>query len=683
MERTGVVSDVKADKKYEGSALKRMSLAGMLVAVGIVFGDIGTSPLYVMKAIAGVNPGFDSDYIIGAISCVIWTLTLQTTVKYVAIALRADNNGEGGILALFALLRRLPKRWLYVVAAVGAAMLTADGVITPAITVTSAVEGLRLVAPSVPVLPVVVVVILLIFMMQRVGTGRIGRCFGPCMLVWFLMLGVIGVVNIPACTSVLKAFNPWYAVKLLVSSPSWFLIMGAVFLCTTGAEALYSDLGHCGRRNITASWVFVKVMLILNYLGQGAWMITHGAEASGGTNPFYGVMPEWMILPGIVMSTGAAVIASQALLSGSFTIFSEAISLGFWPRLRISYPSAEKGQLYVSSVNWCLLAGSLLTVMMFRDSSHMEAAYGLAVTIAMLTTTLLLAFWLHSRGVNMIVTAAFFIFFTAIEGTFFLANLSKFAHGGWYSLLIAAVVAAIMIIWRNSTRRRATFIEYRRMSECAATITAISSDREIPKYASNLVYLSRSGDPSLVESKLVYSIVNKQPKRADHYWFVHIDSVDCPDELSYSVKVIVPQKIYSVTMHLGFRVAPRVSVYLRQIVEDLTAAGELDLRSGYPSLRREGIPGDFRFIILHRLFSPTSNCSGATALLMRLHDLLRHIGISDTKAYGLDTSVVTSETVPLIINTSSARRIVMERRGESGGSVDRKGEYQEQERVEQ
>ena len=652
---------MKAYDRYEGSALKRLSLAGMLVAVGIVFGDIGTSPLYVMKAIAGVNPGFDNDYIIGAISCVIWTLTLQTTVKYVAIALRADNNGEGGILALFALLRRLPRRWLYVVAAVGAAMLTADGVITPAITVTSAVEGLRIVAPSVPVLPVVVAVILLIFMMQQVGTGRIGRCFGPFMLVWFLMLGVIGGINIPACPAVLKAFNPWFAVKLLVSSPSWFLIMGAVFLCTTGAEALYSDLGHCGRRNITASWVFVKVMLILNYLGQGAWMIRHVAEASDGANPFYAVMPQWMILPGIVMSTGAAVIASQALLSGSFTIFSKAISLGFWPRQRISYPSAEKGQLYVSAVNWCLLAGCLLTVVMFRDSAHMEAAYGLAVTIAMLTTTLLLAFWLHSRGVNMVATAAFFIFFTVIEGTFFLANLSKFAHGGWYSLLIAAVVAGIMIIWRNSTRRRATFIEYRRMADCAATITAIGADREIPKYASNLVYLSRSGDPSMVESKLVYSIVNKQPKRADHYWFVHIDNVDRPDELSYSVKVIVPQTIYAVTMHLGFRVAPRVSVYLRQIVEDLTESGELDLLSGYPSLRREGIPGDFRFIILHRLFSPTSNCSGATALLMRLHDLLRHIGISDTKAYGLDTSVVTSETVPLIINTSSARRIVRER----------------------
>ncbi|WP_290374309.1 KUP/HAK/KT family potassium transporter [Paramuribaculum intestinale] len=648
------------ERKYDGSSLRRITLAGMLVTVGIVFGDIGTSPLYVMKAIVGVNPGYDADYIIGAISCVIWTLTLQTTVKYVLIALRADNKGEGGILALFALLRRQPRGWLYIVAAVGAAMLVADGVITPAITVTTAVEGLRIVAPSTPVMPVVIGVILLIFMMQRVGTGRIGRCFGPFMLAWFLMLGVLGAVNLPACPEVLKAFNPWYAVKLLVSSPSWFMIMGAVFLCTTGAEALYSDLGHCGRRNITASWMFVKVMLILNYLGQGAWLLTHAREAAGGINPFYAVMPQWMTLAGVAMSTGAAIIASQALLSGSFTIFSEAVNLGFWPRLKIDYPSTEKGQLYVSSVNWCLLAGCLLTVVIFRDSSHIEAAYGLAVTIAMLTTTLLLAFWLRLRGVNMIVVGAFFAFFMTVEGIFFVANMSKFVHGGWFSLMIAAVVGSIMIVWRNSTRRRASFIEYRRMADSAATISAVKADKEIPKYASNLVYLSRSGDPSLVESKLLYSIVNKQPKRADHYWFVHIDHVDSPDELSYSVSVAVPETIYVVTMHLGFRVAPRISVYLRQIVEDLVASGDLDLRSGYPSLRREGIPGDFRFIILHRIFSPTSICGATTALLMRLHDILRHIGVSDTSAYGLDTSVVTAETVPLIINTSSGRRIVRE-----------------------
>lgn len=657
----GVLKYVKAnERKYDGSSLRRITLAGMLVTVGIVFGDIGTSPLYVMKAIVGVNPGYDADYIIGAISCVIWTLTLQTTVKYVLIALRADNKGEGGILALFALLRRQPRGWLYIVAAVGAAMLVADGVITPAITVTTAVEGLRIVAPSTPVMPVVIGVILLIFMMQRVGTGRIGRCFGPFMLAWFLMLGVLGAVNLPACPEVLKAFNPWYAVKLLVSSPSWFMIMGAVFLCTTGAEALYSDLGHCGRRNITASWMFVKVMLILNYLGQGAWLLTHAREAAGGINPFYAVMPQWMTLAGVAMSTGAAIIASQALLSGSFTIFSEAVNLGFWPRLKIDYPSTEKGQLYVSSVNWCLLAGCLLTVVIFRDSSHIEAAYGLAVTIAMLTTTLLLAFWLRLRGVNMIVVGAFFAFFMTVEGIFFVANMSKFVHGGWFSLMIAAVVGSIMIVWRNSTRRRASFIEYRRMADSAATISAVKADREIPKYASNLVYLSRSGDPSLVESKLLYSIVNKQPKRADHYWFVHIDHVDSPDELSYSVSVAMPETIYVVTMHLGFRVAPRISVYLRQIVEDLVASGDLDLRSGYPSLRREGIPGDFRFIILHRIFSPTSICGATTALLMRLHDILRHIGVSDTSAYGLDTSVVTAETVPLIINTSSGRRIVRE-----------------------
>lgn len=639
------------------SSLKRLSLAGLLVTVGIVFGDIGTSPLYVMKAIAGVNTGYNADYILGAVSCVIWTLTLQTTVKYVLLALRADNKGEGGIMALFALLRKLPPRWLYIVAAIGASALIADGVITPAITVTSAVEGLRLVAPHIPVVPVVVVIIILIFLMQQAGTGKIGRFFGPFMLIWFLMLGIIGTLSLTSYPAILKAFNPWYAVKMLASSPEWFLIVGAVFLCTTGAEALYSDLGHCGRRNIAASWIFVKAMLILNYLGQGAWLISQTGTYNASINPFYAVMPQGFTIVGIIMSTGAAIIASQALLSGSFTIFSEAVNLGFWPRMRIKYPSVEKGQLYIPAVNWCLLAGCLLTVAIFRDSSHMEAAYGLAITITMLMTTILLTFWLRSKGAGIIASSLFFLFFTIVEGLFLVANLFKFMHGGWFSVLIAAIVTAIMLIWRISSRRRASYIQYLKMSDCSKIINEIKHDSEIPKYASNLVYLSRSANMQFIESKLIYSIVKKQPKRADHYWFVHVDHVDAPDELSYSVDIVVPDTIYIVTMHIGFRVDTKVSVYLRQVIEDLVAARSLDLTSTYPSLKKENIPGDFRFIILRRLFSPASNCSPGTAWLMRVHDILRHIGISYRSAFGLDTSVVTTETVPLIINTSSSRRI--------------------------
>lgn len=624
--------------------------------MGIVFGDIGTSPLYVMKAIVGVNPSFDADYIVGAVSCVIWTLTLQTTVKYVLIALRADNKGEGGILALFSLLRRLPRKWLYIVAAVGASALIADGVITPAITVTSAIEGLRIASPTMPVLPIVFAIIIGIFLMQQAGTGRIGRFFGPFMLAWFLMLGVLGCCNIGAYTGILRAFNPWWAVKLLVEYPGWFLILGAVFLCTTGAEALYSDLGHCGRRNITASWMFVKAMLILNYLGQGAWIIAHPAAAVA-ENPFYAVMPQWFTMVGVAMSTGAAVIASQALLSGSFTIFSEAVNLDFWPHLKIKYPSTEKGQLYIPAVNWVLLAGCLLTVALFRNSAHMEAAYGLAITVTMLMTTILLTFYLRHRGVSRWLCGLFLAFFITLEGVFFIANMFKFTHGGWFTLLIAGMVGFVMIVWRNSTRIRNSYIDFRPVKAMAPVISAIKADREIPKFASNVIYFSRSADSSQLESKLLHSIINRQPKRADHYWVMHIEHLDESEALEYAVETVVPDTLFFVTLRLGFRVEPKVSVYLRQIVEDMVAAGELDLISTYPSLRREHIPGDFRFIILNRIFSLTSTCSRGEAFLLRMHDTLRRLGTSDREAMGLDTSGVTLETVPLIISTAPTRRI--------------------------
>lgn len=647
---------MKKTSALQTSGVRRLSAMGLIVAMGIVFGDIGTSPLYVMKAITGANPGFDADYIVGAISCIIWTLTLQTTVKYVLIALRADNKGEGGILALFALLKRMKPHWLYAVAAVGSAALVADGVITPAITVSSAVEGLLVFDPNLPTVLITVAVILGIFLLQQAGTGTIGRFFGPFMLVWFLMLGALGVANVGAYPAVFKAFSPLYAFRLLFSSPEWFLIMGAVFLCTTGAEALYSDLGHCGRKNISVSWILVKICLILNYLGQGAWLVAHGPAADG-VNPFFAIMPGWFSGVGVAMSAGAAVIASQALLSGSFTIFSEAINLGFWPRLKIKYPSGEKGQLYIPAVNMALLAGCLVTVLIFRDSSHMEAAYGLAITVTMLMTTVLLVFWMLSRGVPRAVCVLFGLVFGTIEGIFFVANLFKFTHGGWYSIAVAAVLAAVMILWRNATRTRSSFIEYRRVEECAPLINAIRDDDTISKYTSNLVYFSRSADMGLIESKIVYSIVNKLPKRADHYWFIHIENTDAPDTLEYRVSIPEPGAIYFITMRLGFRVEPKVTAYLRQVVEDLVEEGRLDLRSTYPSLRSRGIAGDFRFMIIHRIFSPSSNCRRSDRRLMLVHQWLRRLGISDQKAMGLETSVVTEETVPLIINTGHGRRI--------------------------
>lgn len=632
-----------------------LSAAGILVAIGIVFGDIGTSPLYVMKAIAAINPSYDPDYIIGAISCIIWTLTIQTTLKYVVIALHADNKGEGGILALYSLLRKNSRKWLYLVGGLGAAALVADGMLTPAITVSSAVEGIRIISPHIPVLPLVVAIILLIFILQQMGTHKIGRLFGPVMLLWFLTLGVLGAYSLGKGLEILYAFNPWYAIKLLVSSPSWFLIIGAVFLCVTGAEALYSDLGHCGRKNITYGWIFVKCMLILNYLGQGAYLIAAHRDVS--VNPFYAIVPSGLVAPMIILSTLAAIIASQALLSGAFTIFSQAVSLNFWPTIKIKYPTLERGQLYIPSVNWCLMGGCLATVFIFRDSSHIEAAYGLSITIAMLMTTILLSFWLHMKGVGKVWCLAVTGFFTLLEGLFFVANLTKFAHGGWYSLLVAVMVAAVMIVWYRSCLLRKSFVEYFPIKEKLPLIDDLSNDKEIPLFASNIVYLSRSDDSSMIESKLLYSIVNKQPKRADHYWLLHIDYTDAPDTLEYDVKTILPGRVFAVTFHIGYRVNPQINVFLRQVVDDLVSEKKLNLLSSYKSLRAHNIPGDFRFVIIRRIFSASSNCRHWEAFLLRWHDRLRCISISERDAYGLDTSTVTLETVPLILSTLPSQKI--------------------------
>lgn len=629
----------------------------LLVTMGIVFGDIGTSPLYVMKAITAVTPRWDADFIIGAVSCVIWTLTIQTTVKYVLIALRADNHGEGGILALYALLKRHGGKGLFVIAAVGASTLVADGVITPAITVTTAIEGLRGICAETPVVPIVIGIITVIFFVQQTGTSAIGRWFGPFMLAWFLMLGVLGVANVGHDLSIFRAFNPWYAVRLLAGNPEWFLILGAVFLCTTGAEALYSDLGHCGRMNITVSWLFVKVMLIFNYLGQGAWILSAGPDGVAGVNPFFAIMPSWFVVPGIIMSTGAAIIASQALLSGSFTIFSEAMNLDFSPRFRIKYPSRLKGQLYVPAVNWALYVGCVITVLLFRDSAGMEAAYGLAITVTMLMTTVLLGFYLHYKGVPLWLTSVFLVVFVAIEGCFFAANMFKFMHGGWFTLLIAGVVCAMMLVWNRATAVRNRYIEYVDLDSEAPLLADISRERDIPLYASNLIYFSRSRDARKVESKLIYSIVNKGPKRADRYWIISLNHTDDPDTLQYSCRTLVPDTLLRVEIQIGFRIQPRVTVYLRQIVEDLVAAGEIDLCSRYESLRSRGIPGNFRFILIHRIFSPSSNCSVRAAAMMQMYGWLRRLGISDESAMGLDTSNVTVETVPLIINHQEPRRI--------------------------
>lgn len=639
----------------------RVQLMSLIMTLGIVFGDIGTSPLYVMKALAHTGEPLTGDYVVGAVSCIIWTLTLQTTVKYVLIALRADNEGEGGILALYALLRRYRRRWIARIAIIGAATLLADGIITPAMTVVSAIEGLESMSARPPVLPVAIAIITVLFFIQRFGTEHIGRSFGFFMLAWFLLLGVSGTAWLASCPEVLKAFNPYYAVRLLCTSPGWFLVLGAVFLCTTGAEALYSDLGHCGRRNIELSWIFVKLMLILNYLGQGAWLLSHPEAAAGTQNPFYGLMPQELLLLAIALATGAAVVASQALISGSFSILSEAMNLDFWPRMRIKHPTAVRGQQYIPTVNGFMYVAVVATILLFRDSLHMEAAYGLAITITMLMTTLLLAYYLHKRGLALWLTALFVGGYCLVEGLFLAANLSKFAAGGWFTLLIAGFVAAIMFVWVGAQRIRRQHLRFKSLSDYRGIIADIKADTTIPKYASNLVYVNHARYACNVDDKLLYSLINKQPKRADHYWILHLEYVDTPDTLDYSCTALVRDTLFSINLRIGFTIEPRVSLYLRQIVEDLVAAGELDLLSTYPSLRKHGIAGDFRFIMIHRIYYPEDSCNTRQNLLMSLYALIRRIGIDEPKALGLDTSQVVVERVPLIIGSpmrQNMRRIV-------------------------
>ncbi|MDN5397294.1 MAG: KUP/HAK/KT family potassium transporter, partial [Chryseobacterium sp.] len=455
--------------------IKKLSFIGVLVSLGIVFGDIGTSPLYVMKAIVNARDGGSNmpfnEYIEGALSCIIWTLTLQTTIKYVIIALRADNKGEGGILALFSLVKNLKKGWLYLIAIIGAAALVADGVITPSLTVMSAIEGLEIYNPHTPVVPITIGILIVIFVVQQFGTSFIGKFFGPVMVVWFLVLGGLGVMHLSENFEILRSFNPYYAYKLIAHSPSAIVILGAVFLCTTGAEALYSDLGHCGAKNIRVSWGFVKIMLILNYLGQGAWLLTnHAKPGFSVVNPFFGIMEEWMIVPGVILATAAAIIASQALITGSFTIFSEAMSLNLWPNQKIDYPSGVKGQMYIPRINWGLLILCIIVVLHFRESGKMEAAYGLSITVTMLMTTILLIFWLLKHRVSKVLILFFALVYLSIELGFFSANIIKFMEGGWITVVLAGSIGISMYAWYNGRLIKTRFIQFVKIDKYVSII---------------------------------------------------------------------------------------------------------------------------------------------------------------------------------------------------------------------
>ncbi|MSS17169.1 KUP/HAK/KT family potassium transporter [Sodaliphilus pleomorphus] len=640
-----------------GKTSHRLSVMGLLVTLGIVYGDIGTSPLYVMRAIVGATSAVTSDYIIGAVSCIIWTLTFQTTLKYVVLALRADNNGEGGILALYALVRKHGSAWLYLLAIIGASTLVADGVITPSITVLSAIEGLRTYEPSTPVIPIAIAILTVLFFIQQYGTSAIGKLFGPLMLLWFSMIGILGLTHVSDSWVILKAFNPWYAVHLLATSPEWFLILGAVFLCTTGAEALYSDLGHCGKHNIRVSWAFVKTMLICNYLGQGAWIIAHAGQFAPGTNPFYAIMPHAFLPVGITMATIAAIVASQALISGSFTIFSEAMNLHFWPRQHIKYPTDIKGQLYIPFINISLYVLCIIVILFFQTSSNMEAAYGLAITVTMLMTTLLLGCYLKQNKMPWSMVIPVIGFFVVLEGIFFVANLAKFMHGGWVTMLLAGTICLVMYVWFNVDKIRNTFVERRDIRKYYDVLSDIKSDSSISKFATNIVYMSRFCGKYDVEQKVLYSIINKHPMRADHYILLHTDYEDTPNERSYDFYELIPGTLYRINLHLGFRVQPYVNLYLRQVIEDQVGNGKFALESGYDSLRRHHVAGNFIFVFIKRVYAEFNVFTPKARFIMTIYNLVHHLKQSAPKAMGLSTSNVFVEIVPLVVRTRKIERV--------------------------
>lgn len=632
--------------------IKKLSFIGVLVSLGIVFGDIGTSPLYVMKAIVNARSQGSSmpfnEYIEGALSCIIWTLTLQTTFKYVIIALRADNKGEGGILALFSLVKNLKKGWLYLIAIVGAAALIADGVITPSLTVMSAIEGLEIYNPHTPVVPITIGILIAIFVVQQFGTSFIGKFFGPVMVVWFLVLGGLGVTHLSENFEILRSFNPYYAYKLIANSPSAIVILGAVFLCTTGAEALYSDLGHCGAKNIRVSWAFVKIMLILNYLGQGAWLLTNYHKPGfSAVNPFFGIMEEWMIIPGVILATAAAIIASQALITGSFTIFSEAMSLNLWPNQKIDYPSGVKGQMYIPRINWGLLILCIIVVLHFRESGKMEAAYGLSITVTMLMTTVLLVFWLLKQRVSKILILFFAFVYMAIELGFFSANIIKFMEGGWITVVLAGSIGISMYAWYNGRLIKTRFIRFVKIEKYVSILKDMKLDETIPKYATNLAYLSRAKRNDEVESKIIYSIIKKQPKRADHYFILSIVNQEDPYTFRYTVDEILPGTVYKINFLLGFKVDRRINDYFNMVLKDLMADETIPSRSSHPSLRAHDIPPDLKYVIIDNTYINDILLTVKQKIILNIYNFVKYIGSDDFKAWGVSSHNVEVESAPI------------------------------------
>jgi KUP system potassium uptake protein len=640
--------------------INKVNAAGLLVALGIIYGDIGTSPLYVFNSIIK-DKVIDELLIVGTLSLIIWTITLQTTIKYVIMVLRADNRGEGGIFALFALVRRR-RKWLVIPAMIGGAALLADGIITPPISITSAIEGLK----ELPkfhdlaqntIIYIVLGIIAAFFFMQQFGTSSIGKMFGPVMSVWFIMLAVLGLMHLADDISIFKALNPYHAIEFLITYPKGFWLLGAVFLCTTGAEALYSDLGHCGRGNIRISWIFVKSCLVINYLGQGASLLKHHpgklmdtvVRETQGINAFYDLMPQWFIVPGVVIATSAAIIASQAMVSGSFTLINEAVRLNLWPKMKINYPTEAKGQIFIPGINTLLFAGCVGVVLYFRESSRMEAAYGLAIITTMLMTTVLFANYMVLHRVKPVLIYIFLLLYFIIEVSFLIALMDKFVHGGYITLMIGFLMFSIMYIWYRSRKIKNRYVEFVRLEEYIPKLEELSNDITVPKYATHLVYLTSANNPKEIEHKIIYSILSGKPKRADIYWFVHVDTLDEPYTAEYSVEHIIPNDIIRVEFRLGFRVAPKINLMFKKVVEDLVANREVNVTSRYESQQRNNVTGDFQFVVMEKFLSQDNELPFFEKLIMRLYFWVKEISLSEEKGFGLEQSKVQVEKFPLIV----------------------------------
>ena len=651
-----------------------ISIGAMLVTLGVVYGDIGTSPMYVTKALLAGNGGIMSvneEFILGAISLVIWTVTLLTTVKYVLVSLRADNHGEGGIFALYSIVRRSAK-WLIIPAMLGGSALLADGVLTPAVTITTAIEGLRTIPEvhaimgddQLNVVIITLIIVCVLFIVQRAGTSKIGRAFGPVMTFWFLFLGVSGLMHVLGNPVVLKAFNPIRGIMFLFSpnNHAGIMILGSCFLATTGAEALYSDMGHVGRGNIYATWPFVKICLILSYLGQGAWLLANAGNTDlvniADLNPFFQMLPDAIRPFGVVLSTCAAIIASQALITGAFSLVSEASGLDLMPHMQVFYPAETKGQLYIPMVNNVMWAGCIIVVLLFQSSAHMEAAYGLAITITMICTTLLLFFYLHKIRHVKLFPWIFVAFFVALEGFFFLSSLTKFFHGGYFTILLAALIMAIMVSWYNGSRverRQANLLPLR---DYLDQLNRLRHDETYDKLCDNLVYLTNAQSVDLLDRDILYSIFDKHPKRAQAYWFVNVRVTDEPRTFEYAVENFGTDYVFRVTLYLGYKVNQRVNAYLRQVVGELSASGELPAqKSDYSVYKTPGPIGSFRFCMVYKTLAPESDVDPSERSAIALKYAIRRHAGSPVQWYGLENSNVIYEYVPLFTKFKTVDRL--------------------------